>query len=216
MIVTLEQKHCSGCRRTLAPESFARDRSTTDGLGRYCRLCRNERAKKRRSLPGFRDRERAQKRQYYQANKASIKTKTTEYRKVHPEIFRKAGREWKARNPEYYADYYLANREKILAKNAAWIAQNPIWARTKQARRRALKSGSRAVKYSPAQLSARLSMYSGCYLCGNFATAADHVKPLAKQGWDCLSNLRPICTSCNSKKGAKWPYAPVLRRRSHR
>jgi len=34
----------------------------------------------------------------------------------------------------------------------------------------------------------------------------DHVKPLHKQGLHLLSNLRPMCPSCNSRKGAKWPY----------
>lgn len=34
----------------------------------------------------------------------------------------------------------------------------------------------------------------------------DHVKPLHRQGLHLLSNLRPMCPSCNSRKGARWPY----------
>jgi len=34
----------------------------------------------------------------------------------------------------------------------------------------------------------------------------DHVKPLHRKGLHVLANLRPMCPTCNSRKGAKWPY----------
>lgn len=57
------------------------------------------------------------------------------------------------------------------------------------------------------QRKARAEMYGGlCYLCGQPATAMDHVIPLAKGGTNWPANLRPICAHCNGVKGAKWPY----------
>lgn len=41
------------------------------------------------------------------------------------------------------------------------------------------------------------------------ATSIDHVVPVARGGTDALNNLRPVCGTCNSSKGAKlleeWP-----------
>lgn len=42
-----------------------------------------------------------------------------------------------------------------------------------------------------------------CYLCGEWATAIDHVIPRKLGGTHDLDNLEPICLRCNSKKGAK-------------
>lgn len=43
-----------------------------------------------------------------------------------------------------------------------------------------------------------------CYICEQPAEALDHVQPRARGGPDTEDNLRPICTSCNSIKGARW------------
>lgn len=42
-----------------------------------------------------------------------------------------------------------------------------------------------------------------CYLCGEWANAIDHVTPAKLGGTDDLDNLEPICSRCNSRKGAK-------------
>ena len=71
-------------------------------------------------------------------------------------------------------------------------------------RRKAVKQ-SLVIGFTEAQLKQRLSMFNfACWLCGNEANSIDHVKPLSKGGAHCLSNLRPACKSCNSKKRNKW------------
>jgi 5-methylcytosine-specific restriction endonuclease McrA len=42
-----------------------------------------------------------------------------------------------------------------------------------------------------------------CWVCGEKATATDHVKSLFRGGSHWPANLRPICKPCNSKKGRK-------------
>lgn len=42
-----------------------------------------------------------------------------------------------------------------------------------------------------------------CYICGEWATAIDHVVPRKLGGTNDMDNLEPICKPCNSKKGAK-------------
>lgn len=59
---------------------------------------------------------------------------------------------------------------------------------------------------SAAALAARWAMWGGkCWMCGTFATATDHVKPLCKGGSNWPANLRPACKPCNSRKGRRWP-----------
>jgi len=42
-----------------------------------------------------------------------------------------------------------------------------------------------------------------CYICGEWATAIDHVISAKRGGGNDLENLEPICKSCNSKKGSR-------------
>ncbi|MGY1778760.1 HNH endonuclease [Geodermatophilus sp. SYSU D01036] len=61
-------------------------------------------------------------------------------------------------------------------------------------------------------------MWGGrCWVCGIAdATAQDHVKPISRGGSHCLSNLRPICHSCNASKRASWPLTGDWRRANFR
>ena len=74
------------------------------------------------------------------------------------------------------------------------------------ARRYALQKGA-AGQATAEQRAMRRDYYGGrCYICGAPAEAMDHVIPLARGGSNWPANLRPICGSCNSMKGAKWPF----------
>jgi 5-methylcytosine-specific restriction endonuclease McrA len=74
--------------------------------------------------------------------------------------------------------------------------------------RRSRKRNAPGADYITIDLLEQRWKYYGqkCYLCGYPMAATDHVKPLVKGGSQWPSNLRPICKTCNSLKGAKWPY----------
>lgn len=57
-------------------------------------------------------------------------------------------------------------------------------------------------------IAARVAFYGGlCWICRTAPyDAVDHVKPLVCGGSNWPANLRPACTPCNSRKGARWPY----------
>ena len=100
------------------------------------------------------------------------------------EAHRQHSREWSKNNP----------RAKALA------------ARVRYAR---LKNAS-VVAISERGAVARWDYFAGrCWMCSRPANCWDHVKPLSKGGLHLLSNLRPACTSCNSRKRDRWPYAVV-------
>jgi len=68
-------------------------------------------------------------------------------------------------------------------------------------------SGGVVIDFTAAQKAERFALWGGrCWICGiDGATQEDHVKPISKGGSHCLSNLRPICNSCNASKGGRWP-----------
>lgn len=124
-------------------------------------------------------------------------------------------KEWRQKNHERMLDYdrerYHNNRESRLAASVAWRIQNPERAaqiaRVSAAKRYARKLNAPTIPFTPDQLAQRWHYYGNkCWVCGEEATATDHVKPLSKGGAHMLSNLRPICKPCNSSKNNKWPY----------
>ena len=93
--------------------------------------------------------------------------------------------------------YYRENREQLI-----------VAAKAKEVRRK----GAPTIPFTVAQLEERLSMFAGWWMCGaelDGGMHIDHVKPLSKGGWHCLSNLRPACGPCNLSKGAKWPLSEL-------
>lgn len=95
------------------------------------------------------------------------------------------------RNPQItrnrVAEWRLKNREKHRAKNH---------------KRRARLRGAAGWHYTThVHISWRWEMWGGkCWVCNCKAEATDHVIPLASGGSHWPSNLRPICSTCNSKR----------------
>lgn len=100
------------------------------------------------------------------------------------------------------SERWLADRD---AYNRSYAAQNPDVLRAARDRRRARLASALSLPISSEQYAARLIGFGGCcWICGGDFEAWDHVKPLAAGGPNILANLRPICGTCNSTKGAKW------------
>ncbi len=88
-----------------------------------------------------------------------------------------------------------------------WRTENADKLRDTQHRRRARMAGNPAVPITPDSMAAKISYWGQrCWICRGPYNAIDHVKPVFAGGAHMLSNLRPICITCNSSKGHKWPY----------
>jgi 5-methylcytosine-specific restriction endonuclease McrA len=80
-----------------------------------------------------------------------------------------------------------------------------------QAARQRRSNNARRARLQAAQIAGPLpaSAYidvvnSGpCVYCGNEPTTVDHIRPLAKGGFEIVTNLVPACRSCNFSKGAR-------------
>lgn len=103
-------------------------------------------------------------------------------------------------------------RTLYMATNRHRWETNPALLRAAKAAtnaRRRARIAATAVPFTLDDLGARLSMWSGCWVCGGVPTEVDHVKPLAKGGPHMLANLRPICGTCNATKSSRWPFDPA-------
>ena len=171
-------RRCTKCGEVKAVSEFSKDARGRDGRRSWCKACLC-----------------AQQRAYREANPEKIR--------IYDKAYREANRE---KECAWQKAYREANREKIRIYDKAWREANPEKRCATRARRNARKNGA-AGQATAEQRAARQDYYGGrCYICGAPAEAMDHVIPLARGGSNWPANLRPICRSCNSMKGAKWPY----------
>lgn len=177
-------KTCARCKQEKSLVGWHKKKSNKDGYYSYCPACCKEDRKNQywKKL----EENRSKSSEWYANNKEAGKHVRRLYARSHSAEATLRHNKWKDANPE---------KRKQVAK-------------AYQARRRAAFK----IPYSEEQMMQRFSLWNfKCWMCReNEFEAIEHVKPLSKGGWDCLSNIRPACTSCNSKKSAVWPYSAVL------
>ena len=69
--------------------------------------------------------------------------------------------------------------------------------------RRARKLAAEVVGPVPPEVYEAIRASGPCVYCGQPATTVDHVRPLARGGWEHEANLVPACGSCNYSKCAR-------------
>jgi len=141
-------------------------------------------------------------REYQRARYAANPDKMCAYQKVyrerHPE-------EVRARVDRYQS----ANKELIREREKSYRKNNAAKILVKNAKRRASLANVPTIPFTVEQLEQKWSYYGHrCWMCGSAEiTTMDHVKPISLGGAHMLANLRPACSVCNSRKGAKWPLS---------
>lgn len=188
-------KICSCCKMAKPLNDFGRSRTRTDGYNCYCKPCRNSKAKVYYSESDWYERNRPKYRYLNRvqtdADRERRRLRDAKRRSLNPDLWREKRRErrrkFRAENPTH---------------NSAYVAR---W--------RARKRGAQRIPYTPSQVKEKIAYWGGrCWICRRPIEGTvhmDHVKPLAKGGMDCLSNLRPACARCNTSKCATWPFSPT-------
>lgn len=171
--------------------------------GRQRTLCSDECVQRRRIIIRV---------TYYQQNAEAMRRKASEWAKANTDRNRARAREWSLANPERAreskAAYAKRNAERVREIKRRYALRNPEVSRLTQQRRRARLRSATIVPFSAEQVRQRMSMFAGCWICGDpDAWHMDHVKPLAAGGPHVLANLRKICAPCNSSKGGRWPFS---------
>jgi 5-methylcytosine-specific restriction endonuclease McrA len=115
-------------------------------------------------------------RQYREAHPEQTKEAVRKYREAHLDTLRKYLQEWQKANPHKVKQYHHKYRTSLTKAGGSFTAAE--WKHLCQ-------------------------IYDNrCLACDKQKPlTADHVIPIAKGGTSDISNIQPLCQSCNSKKG---------------
>jgi len=212
-------KICSKCKQWKPVSAFRRRQLKGDGYQGECRVCSN--ASNREWKKTHTEKIREANRVYYEAHREYHRA----YGETHREKLREYGRAyrkanatrestrartWQKANPDKLAGYKRSHREthreQIRAQQRKWTGANRDRVRVYRQRRRTreVDNGGSFSATEWAALKARCD-YT-CLRCGKrepeIALTPDHIIPVAKGGSSDISNIQPLCGSCNSAKGA--------------
>lgn len=197
-------KQCCRCGSLKLITEFSRDRHNRSGWTASCKVCRY------RGIS--RERWRIYAREFYSRHteRENERYKKWASRNVeHRKKYKKAYYDLHAAEArEYSRIRYHANLERAKQQFRKWVAKNRAYRRLCERTYKATRAFRRKIsggKASRQGIQARIDLWGGlCWICRKPANALDHVKPIAKGGSNWPANLRPICTSCNSRKSDRW------------
>lgn len=124
--------------------------------------------------------------------------------------------QWKKANPEKVHlsqnKYYRKNTTKCLAAIRVWTKNHREQAVLRCHSYRAKKKSNTIGKVTPEAWSFMVNAYGNkCLCCGcvDKKLTIDHVIPISQGGAHSLSNLQPLCKSCNCSKNKRaFDYRP--------
>lgn len=221
MIELPRLKRCSQCREIKTLEEFHQDRARKYGRRSACNVCVREYSRKYRETNPEKARESAHKyrqanlekarernHKWHEANRERTQKRKRRWYKDNRERSRETSRKWREANLEKTREdsrrWREANLERVQENERRYRQANPEKIREKCRRRRARENGAEG-NFTEAQFQVLCEYYgSVCIACGSTRhLTRDHVILLTKGGSDNISNIQPLCRSCNSSKGAK-------------
>jgi len=201
----LDGKICTGCGEWKPISEFHRKLHSRDGHRSACKVCTN--ASNKRRADQNREWERERQRAYYIAHKEERRA----YRMANAERQRAFYKQWFKKNQErmreYGREYYRVHPEVARKAGRKWEAANRDKRRAIDRRRRARKQQAEG-EFTNQEWQALKAFYNHtCLRCDKrepeIQLTADHVIPLSKGGSNYISNIQPLCGSCNNAKGSQ-------------
>lgn len=193
------------------------------------------RERRRRSYAENPERYKRKNKNYHAKHKEKIHQRKKMYRQRNVESLREKGRmryltqgdQIRARNNAYYRRndakikdyrriYFQENRDKLRDYARAYWQSHPLDSIARHHKRRAYKLQAGGT-FTPQEWEMLLDQYDyTCLRCGrnDVKLTADHVIPLSKGGTNYISNIQPLCKSCNSYKGVNVTDYRILRERN--
>lgn len=184
-------KLCLACKVLKPVSDFYANKRRADGKQTHCKDCQKRR-----------------KAEWYQKNKDQWLEHTRQYKIEHREHKLAKQREYNARvrgkQRQYYQVWYQKNRTAKLSQNAKWY-QGDGRRQAKFQRRRARELNASGNGVTTEQWREIKRKYGNvCLCCGEQKQLTmDHVVPLSLGGAHDLSNIQPLCLTCNDSKGTK-------------
>jgi 5-methylcytosine-specific restriction endonuclease McrA len=131
---------------------------------------------------------------YYKENRTTVLQKNREWKASNKALALELTRQWQVKNADRYHEY-----------NKQWKKENADKVCLQGQKRRASKRGSGGTITAKEWRELQNKYDNKCLCCGKTGgkLTLDHVVPLALGGTHTIDNAQPLCSLCNSKKGAK-------------
>lgn len=211
------RKRCSKCEIEKPLDEFPNDKRVRDGKRAECKSCKATQNKAYRE--SHKEQYKKTKHAYYISHREEILVKVREYSTANLAkltIAKRINANKSPENQERYRSYHRKAfakwRETHREWRVIWRKNNPHKGRqynqTRRVREKGCKGGFTANEWSDL-----LDKYGHkCLRCGTTENiTADHVVPISLGGSGFISNIQPLCRSCNSKKHNKIiDYRPFL------
>ncbi len=169
-------KVCPACKIEKDLSEFGKDKQNSSGIACYCLDCKRKRGKK-----------------YYRNNSEKVILRTSKYAADNPKKYTEWRREW-----------HIGHPEKVKEYGAMDAKRHPEKYRAKTNLRRARQLSAPGSGVTSEQWNSVLDFYGNkCLKCGSTEhITQDHIVPLIKGGAHDVSNIQPLCMSCNCHKQA--------------
>jgi 5-methylcytosine-specific restriction endonuclease McrA len=174
--------------------AFHKSSKSPDGLRWICKSCRKQQDQKYLTEE-VKEKTRSRAKAWYQDNPDAVKERARRWEKDNLERVHLLKKVWRGLHPD-----------KVLARNQRYAEQHPDKILEKVHRRRAKKHGAIGGHFTNNEWLDLLGKYGHkCLCCGrtDVPLERDHVIPLGPPHSDEITNIQPLCRSCNSRKGNK-------------
>lgn len=204
----LDTKRCPECKIVRLRSEFSRNRQRKDGLCHRCKVCTHA---------------------YYERTREHQIEVTRRWCQANPRRHAANAARWSKKNPEYgramakqYRDAHkgdpeLAEKERERQRKKWDLVdryrprkRNPETRKAAYHRYRSRLKNAEG-KFTAAEwISCKEAHGNVCANCGEAKKlCADHIIPISKGGSNYITNIQPLCFSCNSRKRDKMPHELV-------
>lgn len=116
---------------------------------------------------------------------------------------------WHVKNsPMKFCSSFCYGQSLIGEKGTHWKGGRKVASVTYSLRRRTMKAKNGGDHTSEQWLELKEKYQNMCLCCKKqepeISLSRDHILPITKGGSNDISNIQPLCRSCNSKKNASW------------
>jgi len=177
-------KFCTKCSSEKPIEEFRKNRSTKDGLQSWCKSCQNDYARDAYANKDIvREKSREKSKKWASDNPDKVKRSaiaaSRKYTATHLGAIREYNRKYRDSHPGFTASFHNRRRARISGNGGSYTAQEFL---------------DLCSKYN-----------NRCLCCGRqVKLEADHILAISMGGKNDISNIQPLCRTCNSRKYTKF------------
>lgn len=199
---------CAKCQQEKPYSDFYKGKKYKDGYQSWCKQCKRDRKRElgtdKQYFEKNREYVRKVQREYYKKNKERIIKRVKEYQGQHVVAVKGYKQKYADNNKDKKAAY-----RKLYRSTAKGKLRNTQYTLR---RKREISRTPENIRLTIKQWEFILSLFDNkCACCfAETKLTIDHIMPISKGGLDIITNVQPLCPSCNSKKHAKYiDYRPA-------